>query len=439
MAATPWSSPSASVVHDSRSVPVGATVFSGAPSPARPSAGSSSADGLSCHSFQPPLKVTGCASASGFSSRRSTMPISDSGETRHVKRPGSSGVTGPLPLAAPPTKAEPRHSVPCASPSVKRPPVFCSTSDASQLAGAQTASVTATLATISSNHSMARFTGPPLSASASSTCSSRLALMQRQRRVDQAGRVLRDDAGVLHVDAAIATQRVQPINQAGEGHADQLRAQAVRGEAGLDAVARHSRRRHVRLRLQRAGLQGQRLQFGGLLAQYRLIFLQPLATTQRRRDQQAIHQQHAQHGAADAEETAFLLGARGPERGAVGARLIHHCGDCIHDLLPLVASCMRQVPGVASLSSSLRAASEALICAIAAASTMFGLIFTSSARSRYSSVAMTSLRGRPLKASPSAALSAVNSSAPASPLAARASSIFLRICAAGSRITVSFG
>src|SRR5471030_2146309 len=351
------------------------------------------------------------------------MPISDSGETCQVKRPGSSGVTGPLPLAAPPTKAEPRHSVPCASPSVKRPPVFCSTSDASQLAGAQTASVTATLATISSNHSMARFTGPPLSASASSTCSSRLALMQRQRPIDQTG-----EGHAVELQLGVFT-----------GHAYRLRTQAVRGEAGLDAVARHSRRRHVRLRLQRAGLQGQRLQFGGLLAQHRQIFLQPLATTQRRRDQQAIHQQHAQHGAADAEETAFLLGARGPERGAVGARLIHHCGDWIHDLLPLVASCMRQVPGVASLSSSLRAASEALICAIAAASTMFGLIFTSSARSRYSSVAMTSLRGRPLKASPSAALSAVNSSAPTSPLPTRASSIFLRICAAGSRITVSFG
>src|SRR5476649_708052 len=160
------------------------------------------------------------------------MPISDSGETCQVKRPGSSGVTGPLPLAAPPKKAEPRHSVPCASPSVKRPPVFCSTSDASQLAGAQTASVTATLATISSNHSMARFTGPPLSASASSTCSSsRLALMQRQRRVDQAGRVLRDDPGVLHVDAAIAAQRVQPINQAGEGHAVELQLGVFTGHA----------------------------------------------------------------------------------------------------------------------------------------------------------------------------------------------------------------
>ncbi|MFA9216531.1 MAG: hypothetical protein ACEQSK_05425 [Sphingomonadaceae bacterium] len=49
-------------------LPLGATVFSGAPSPASPSAGSSSADGLSCHCFQLPLNSTGCASASRFSS-----------------------------------------------------------------------------------------------------------------------------------------------------------------------------------------------------------------------------------------------------------------------------------------------------------------------------------------------------------------------------------
>ncbi|MBQ5940955.1 MULTISPECIES: hypothetical protein [unclassified Massilia] len=140
--------------------PLRASVLSGAPRPASPSAGSSSSPGLTCHADQLPSILTGRLRAWGFSSSMCTRPNSTSGDSDQAKRPGSSGVTAPPSPGAPPTKAEPRHSVPCASPRVKRPPVCFSTMGPSQAAGRNTKIVASTASTTSAPQASARFMEP---------------------------------------------------------------------------------------------------------------------------------------------------------------------------------------------------------------------------------------------------------------------------------------
>src|SRR5450830_984241 len=109
-------------LQESNILPDGCSVFIGAPSAVRRSAGKAIAQRCSCHCHQLPVTCSGCDKAAGLINDNSTCPSNSLGDSCQKNLPGSSGVTASRELAAAPIKAEPCHKVPWASATAIRPP-----------------------------------------------------------------------------------------------------------------------------------------------------------------------------------------------------------------------------------------------------------------------------------------------------------------------------